>query len=308
MRLFVAVTDNDWFRFLRDRPHLDEVNFWQPSGSSSFRALLPGELFLFKLHHPENFIAGGGLFAHFSPTPHRTAWEWFGEKNGVATLEAMRRRLSRYRRAEISPFEDVTIGSIMLSQPFFWPESLWIPMPADFARNIVRGKGYDTATSSGQKLWEEVRIRLEGMTIAEPAASGVASEMWGAPMSVRPRLGQGTFRSLVTDCYGRRCAVTGEKALPVLDAAHIQPVMAGGRHELANGLLLRSDLHRLFDRGYVTVTPDGRFRVSSRLKADFDNGEPYYPLEGAQLSVPDRAADRPRRELLEWHSSSVFLR
>src|SRR5688572_7609389 len=106
-------------------------------------------------------------------------------------------------------------------------------MPADFARNIVRGKGYDTATTTGQMLWEEVQLRLEGMTIGEPAARELARAMWGAPISIRPRLGQGTFRSLVTDCYGRRCAVTGEKALPVLDAAHIQPVTAGGLHELA---------------------------------------------------------------------------
>jgi putative restriction endonuclease len=54
-RLFVGVTDNDWFRFLRAR-HPDEVNFWQPSGSSTFQALEPGQPFLFKLHSPLNFI------------------------------------------------------------------------------------------------------------------------------------------------------------------------------------------------------------------------------------------------------------
>ncbi len=64
MRLFVAVTDNDWFRFLRARPHLDEVDFWQPSGHGRFRALEMGGLFLFKLHSPEDFIVGGGYFAH----------------------------------------------------------------------------------------------------------------------------------------------------------------------------------------------------------------------------------------------------
>ena len=47
------------------------------------------------------------------------------------------------------------------------------------------------------------------------------TRIYGDPVLVRPRLGQGTFRVLVTDNYRRRCAVTGEKALPVLDAAHI---------------------------------------------------------------------------------------
>jgi hypothetical protein len=77
---------------------------------------------------------------------------------------------------------------------------------------------------------------------------------------------------LVTDVYQRRCAITGEKALPVLQAAHIRPVTREGQHRIDNGLLLRSDLHALFDQGYVTVTPDHRVRVSRRLKDDFDNG------------------------------------
>ena len=76
MRLYIGVTDNDWFRFLRQRPHLDEVDFWQPSGSRRFHSLSPGEPFLFKLHAPQNFIAGGGFFAHFSLMSHRMAWDF----------------------------------------------------------------------------------------------------------------------------------------------------------------------------------------------------------------------------------------
>lgn len=59
VNLVVAVTDDDWFEMLRRRVDLPEVNFWAPSGAS-FRALKPGELFLFKLHSPRNFIVGGG--------------------------------------------------------------------------------------------------------------------------------------------------------------------------------------------------------------------------------------------------------
>lgn len=90
MRLWVGVTDFDWYRFLANRPELDEVNFWQPSGSVPFRALCPGELFLFKLHSPRNFIVGGGVFAHWSPLPVSLAWEAFGQKNGTASLAEMR--------------------------------------------------------------------------------------------------------------------------------------------------------------------------------------------------------------------------
>ena len=99
VRLVVAVTDGEWFRFLRNRSDLAEVNFWSPSGTN-FRALSPGELFLFKLHAPLNFIVGGGVFAHASIMPCSLAWEAFGEANGAATLMEVRARIRKYRRVD----------------------------------------------------------------------------------------------------------------------------------------------------------------------------------------------------------------
>ncbi|MGH9366252.1 MAG: HNH endonuclease, partial [Thermoanaerobaculia bacterium] len=113
-------------------------------------------------------------------------------------------------------------------------------------------------------------------------------------------------RVLITDTYERRCAVTQEKALPVLEAAHIRAVAHGGTHGIDNGLLLRSDIHRLFDSGYVTVTPDHQFHVSRKLKEDFENGEPYFPLDGHSIWLPSETTSRPRREFLEWHTDTVF--
>jgi len=130
--------------------------------------------------------------------------------------------------------------------------------------------------------------------------------MFGDPTLIRPRLGQGAFRVVITDVYDRHCAVTRERVLPVLEAAHIKPVAEGGRHEIPNGLLLRSDLHRLFDRGYVTVTPDYKVRVSRRLRDDFHNGEEYFQLEKKELWIPHKISERPDREFLEWHGDIVF--
>jgi putative restriction endonuclease len=75
---------------------------------------------------------------------------------------------------------------------------------------------------------------------------------------------------------------------------------------VSNGLLLRSDLHRLFDRGYLTVTPDHRVRVSPALREEFDNGRSYYGLDGARIHLPPRREDRPDAELLAWHGEAVF--
>jgi len=157
----------------------------------------------------------------------------------------------------------------------------------------------------------ELRRVLDALTIAsgasQPRLTEIDGPMFGDPVSIRPRLGQGTFRVLITDTYERRCAVTQERTLPTLEAAHIKPVAEGGRHRLDNGLLLRSDVHRLFDAGYVTVTPGYKFRVSTRIKKEFDNGEEYYSLDGSQIWLPRHVDGRPQREALEWHGDAVFL-
>jgi putative restriction endonuclease len=63
----------------------------------------------------------------------------------------------------------------------------------------------------------------------------------------------------------------------------------------------------LFDRGYLTVSPDGRIEVSGRLRADYHNGKSYYPLHGHELRLPEQASDRPAPEFLEWHNENVFV-
>jgi putative restriction endonuclease len=135
----------------------------------------------------------------------------------------------------------------------------------------------------------------------------IEENRYGDPVPVRPRLGQGTFRIAVMQAYRGACAITTEHSLPALEAAHIQPFAEGGRHEVRNGLFLRSDLHRLFDRGYVTVTPDCVFRVGDRLREDYANGHTYYPLNGRRLVLPGALEERPARELLAWHGERVFL-
>lgn len=132
-------------------------------------------------------------------------------------------------------------------------------------------------------------------------------EGFGKPQIVLPRLGQGLFRIMVTDVYSRRCAITGERTLPVLEAAHIKPYKLVQRHEVSNGLLLRADLHKLFDEGYLTVDPqDRRIAVSKRIKEEFENRKDYYKLEGLALREPPEAWAKPSPESLEYHAYNVF--
>jgi putative restriction endonuclease len=302
IRLIVAVTDRDWFDHLRSLAGLNEVNFWAPS-ATPFRALAPGELFLFKLHSPDNFIVGGGVFAHANIFPCSLAWDAFGEANGAASLEEMRARIMRYRRSEADNRSDFQIGCRILTQPFFLERESWIDVPPSWSRNIVTFKTYSTDDPDGKYLWDMIQNR-----ILSTASAGFREEQarYGKPVLVPRRLGQGAFRILVTDTYGRRCAVTGERTLPALDAAHIRPYSQGGPHEVSNGLLFRRDIHSLFDAGYVTVTPDYRFEVSRRIKEEFENGRDYYALNGRPVAVPDRIDARPNPTALSWNNAERF--
>jgi putative restriction endonuclease len=75
---------------------------------------------------------------------------------------------------------------------------------------------------------------------------------------------------------------------------------------VTNGLLLRSDVHTLFDRGYLGVDPTYRLRVSPRLREDFGNGDRFYAQAGQLVALPEHRADRPQREFLEWHLDEIF--
>ena len=280
----------------------------KPGGNQLFRALSPGELFLFKLHSPRNYIVGGGVFAHSSLLPVSLAWKSFGIANGATTLQEMRSRIEQYRRVASDPADDYRIGCVLVTQPFFFPEHAWIPVPEDWRAATQQGKRYDLSHGIGAELGAQVEAALgtaaPDPVVAESVRHGITQvgERYGKDQTIRPRLGQGSFRILVTDAYERRCAFTGERVLPALEAAHVWAYAEGGPHEVENGLLLRRDLHALFDDNYLTVTPELKIAVSPKIEAEFHNGRDYYALHGRSIRVPRRPFKGPLLENLRWHN------
>jgi putative restriction endonuclease len=309
MRAYVGITDQDWYRYLASRPHLDEVNFWRPKGDRAFKALFPGEPFFFKTHHPHNKVVGGGFFSGFAALRVSEAWDLYGEANGVSCLAEMQKRIARYRRSSMSPGEDPRIGCVLIRDATFFPPDLQVDQPPDFGLNVVQGKTYDLADPRVASYFDALFQRVLGGTVevdfSEPWHR--PGPVYGDPRLAPMRLGQHAFQAVVLDAYARRCAITGEKIQPVLQAAHIKPLPNGGEHRLDNGMLLRSDVHTLYDRGYLGVDPKHRLMVSRRLRDEFNNGELFYTLSGQRISVPSKRTDQPSREFLEWHLDEVFL-
>jgi len=119
--------------------------------------------------------------------------------------------------------------------------------------------------------------------------------------SIVRRRGQNKFRQRLLEAYGRQCAVSGCDVEDVLEAAHIMPYRGDHTNHVTNGLLLRADLHTLFDLGLVTVDP---LTLEVWVKPTLRGGE-YGRFHGRSLRQPKVAANFPSREALRNHFDGV---
>jgi HNH endonuclease len=304
VNVYIANTDNSWFDFLSAEADLTEVNFWSP-GETAFRAIQQGEILAFRLKSPRNKIGGFGIFSSNSRLPIQMAWETFGRANGVSSLEALRSAIAKFRTGPTLLSSE--IGSTVLVQPVLFPSHFWFDLPPSWSPSIQRGKRYSTDDAEGLHLWNRLLETAQMASIVSPAGFAEEQARFGSPTLITPRLGQGAFRVLVTEAYGRQCAITDGKVLPALDAAHIKPYGEGGLHMKSNGILLRKDIHSVFDAGYATISEDFKFFVSKKVREVFNNGEEYLRLNGKELRRPERKADWPDVDLLRWHNNYRYL-
>lgn len=117
------------------------------------------------------------------------------------------------------------------------------------------------------------------------------------------RRGQRTFRRKLLKAYGQACAVTGCKITDLLEAAHISPYRGDHTNKVSNGLLLRTDVHTLFDLGLLWVNEQFIVQVAKSARRS-----PYDELHGIRLQMPRAAADKPNASLLEHHARASSAR
>ena len=226
-----------------------------------------------------------------------------GQRGGEHGRDAP--RIGHYRREPISLRDDPAIGCLFIRDVRFFPAGSLADPPPGFTANIVQGKGFDLGDIAVSSYFEHLLQLLLGGVIELDFSQPWHRDgpVFGDPRLAPYRLGQQAFKAKVLDAYYRRCAITGSKIWPVLEAAHIRPVASGGEHRLDNGLLLRSEVHTLFDRGYLAVDPGYRLRVSPRLREDFDNGDRFYAQAGQVAALPERR--RTGRSASSWSGTST---
>jgi predicted restriction endonuclease len=110
------------------------------------------------------------------------------------------------------------------------------------------------------------------------------------------RQGQAEFRKKLLKAYGSECAITRTNAGDALEAAHIKPYQGKHTNEVSNGLLLRADIHTLFDRDLIAINPQTKeIHIAPQLR-----GTIYQNLEGNKLKKPSEPDEEPNEKALQW--------
>lgn len=148
--------------------------------------------------------------------------------------------------------------------------------------------------------WKDGFFTLESTTLAEDgirasstaddpptySPTGVEDNRERTLREITMRQGQGAFRSGLLTAYEGRCAISGSSVKQVLEAAHITPYLGPETNHISNGLLLRSDLHTLWDRGLIYLCED----LKLQLKPSLETSE-YFDLAGEKIRA--RTGDSP---------------
>lgn len=116
---------------------------------------------------------------------------------------------------------------------------------------------------------------------------------------VAVRRGQAQFRNRLIEAYDGTCAITGSTVTSVLEATHIDRYYGDHTNRVNDGLLLRSDIHTLFDLKQLTVSSEGTVLIAPWLR-----GTAYEPLHENQVALPDDVHVRPNADALLRHRES----
>jgi hypothetical protein len=114
--------------------------------------------------------------------------------------------------------------------------------------------------------------------------------------ALNQRQGQAQFRQNLIKAYGGECAVTKTNAGEALEAAHIKPYKGKHTNKVSNGLLLRADIHTLFDRDLIAIHPQTKeIKIAPQLQ-----GTIYQQLDGVQLKKTSNPDEEPDENALQW--------
>lgn len=144
-----------------------------------------------------------------------------------------------------------------------------------------------------------VRVENEVEEAGEFDVHGIQDARHRVLASIVRRRGQAQFRKALLAAYGGACAFTGCTVTAILEAAHVHPYMDGQTNSVSNGLLLRADIHTLFDLGLIAIES---IKMTVRVSPELAGTE-YATLDGRELTRPALESQRVNVGALDWHRS-----
>lgn len=189
----------------------------------------------------------------------------------------------------VRPWSEVIEGAVQHRIDIEWDQ--------ETTRQLVSAgpsDALDRAPRGARRLHDAELRRLEGWVRATrrplPSLSPARQRRLAA---VVVRQGQSEFRDRLLAAYGGRCAISDCDTPHVLQAAHVAPYAGGGTNDVSNGILLRADLHLLFDADLLWIDSGYVVRVESEVSA-----REYRNFDGTKVRLPVKVADRPNRDEL----------
>ncbi len=266
----------------------------------------PGALVLFRIQRDgKSLICGGGFFQRLLDLEPEQAWTLFGVNNGCESFEEFERVIREHGwRKGRKLSSNLVCGTFMFSsgECYEIPQEIGAPaledgemssFPLDapegrfLANYIMRKRSFELRSDTADCGW--------------PGIFRMAEEKHARDYTA-------VFTAMMMQAYDFKCAVTGEALVPVLEVAHIRTFYDERFLKPDNGLVLRSDIERLFTSGYITACykddDHAVIKVSSTLEKM--GGGNYMQYDGCELALPADISLRPSKNYLKWHSENRF--
>jgi putative restriction endonuclease len=287
----ISPTDNHWFQFLRDAGFNSYVNFWTPT-PWNIKRMSPGNRWYFLLKSPIREIGGFGEFVEYKNLTAIEAWKEYGQRNGCVDKKQMVERIQVYIDKNSEEFGGKSIdinsheiGCVILKNCQFWDEEKY-KRPEDyeigFATQVVKYKYFDQYDP-----FTNLPDDIDNFSLLNEPREEFKKE-------VNQRKGQSEFKGRILKAYNNKCCVSGETCPELLEAAHLQQYLNDSSNHIQNGILLRIDLHRLFDNGLLFIDNEYKVHISPILLSPS-----YKQFEGIKISLPNNPNEYPSKECLE---------
>jgi putative restriction endonuclease len=270
----------------------ERVAFWQPTPRHPNQIEL-GQRWYFKERGAPQ-IVGFGDYAGWESSSVTGLQAHFGPATGYATADDLLAAL-----VLIAPDFNASnaIGNVILENftPFQEPV-------------LLSSLGLDDLTVPFVYIASDdpIAAYLGGLRTDAPAAPFLLRDPEAAKRAAakrKVRVGQAAFRRLLIDTYSHVCAFTGPQLEETLQAAHIQPYVDAESNHVRNGLLLRADMHVLFDLGLLTLSDDLRIQVSPKLKGRAPDVE---GLHGVKAALKNSLAIEPSPAAIAFHRTEIY--